>query len=60
MEKWLIFAGSGMVASFIGYVLYTHIEKLADDPSAANIFAVVGMAGLILILAATALQRARS
>ena len=60
MEKWLIYVGSAMVAAFLGYVLYTQAQELTDDFSAANVFTVIGMAGLMLILAATALQRARS
>ncbi len=60
MEKWLIYLGTALVAAFVGYILYTNVRRALDDASAGNIFAVLGMIGLLLILGATALQRARS
>lgn len=60
MPKWLIYAGSALVASFIGFGLYANVTNLAANRSAENVFGVVGMLGLLLILGATALQRSRS
>jgi FtsH-binding integral membrane protein len=52
--------GLALVALLVGYALLNSADAAADDPSARNVFGAIGMAGLALILGATAVRRARS
>ncbi len=58
MQKWLLGLGFLLSASFIAYVLYSSVSNLfTEGVDAANIFAALGMLGILLTLAATSWQR---
>lgn len=60
VPRWLVGVGSALVAAMIGYVFYTNLRDFVDEQSAQNFFVLLGMAGLLLMLGATAWQRWRS
>jgi len=60
VRRRLLVAGAVLVVSFLAYSALDRATELADDPSAATAFAVIGALGLLLVVATTAVRRARS
>ena len=59
LRRGLTVAGALMLGSFAAYVLWTSARGTEHGVSAGAVFTMIGMAGLLLLLAGTTLQRVR-
>lgn len=59
LRRSLTYAGTAILASFLGWSLYANLQNLSEDANAANVFLSLGTFGILLLLAGATLQRAR-